>query len=397
MGLGQIAAWTTATVDTIAEKKKVVFRPSSSTDSVRVGDLVCYNSDLAADWRELTSARASGDLNGSGVTAYAEGSQTYNARFLIVEKPATANLHAFAGVVADLGPERGADGDTLSIFVPKVGAVVPVVSNLSCTVDSTVLTVANGAYEATSAGYQIGIAAETVDRSSTDGLVWMRMTSNTNELINGAELSYAGTAASVGSNRRGTFAHTSGYSAQELILTKFTGTIAATGGGSALITYLSIDGSITATTSYTRTFLSQLVLTGTINGSNAHLAAGHFQLGGSPTFTACSKISALWADIGLGVTPTSGDVVGLRISNNGSNQTEVTSGIEMYGGYGINYLFTFDTCAGITGNFISNGGTGGAETGITSGGDWKKVKIDIDGTDYYLLAMLEPVEVDMVS
>ena len=139
------------------------------------------------------------------------------------------------------------------------------------------------------------------------------------------------------------------------------------------------------------------MLTGTINGSNAHLTAGHFQLGGSPTFTACSKISAIWADIGLGVTPTSGDVVGLRISNNGANQTEVTNGIELYGGYGINNLFNFDTCAGITGNFISNGGTGGAETGITSGGDWKKLKVLIDDSVFYLIAMVEPVEVDMVS
>ena len=394
MGFGQVAAWSTVTVDTIAEKKKVVFRPSSSTDKVRVGDLVCYNSDLAANWQEKTSARAANDLNGSGVTTYAEGSQTFNARFLVVEKPATANLHAFAGVVAELGPERGGDGDTISVFVPKVGAVVPVYTDQSVTVDSSVLTVANGSYMATAAGNPIGVAVETIDRSSPNGLAWMRMIAGQTELINGGVVSYLGTSAAVGSNRRGSFAHTAGYSAQELIFTTFTGTIASTGGGSALITYLSIDGSITATTSYTRTLLSQLVLTGTINGSNAHLAAGHFQLGGSPTFTACSKISALWADIGLGVTPTSGDVNGLRISNNGANQTEVTHGIELYGGYGINYLFNFDTCAGITGNFISNGGTGGATKVITSGGDWKKVKVKIDGSDFFMLAMVDPVEVD---
>jgi len=180
MGLGEISAWMVGMKDTIAETKEVVYRPSTATDTVRVGDLVCYNSDLAADYKEKTSNPSDGG------TTYAEGSQTYTGRLLIVEKPASTNLHQWAGVVASLGRKAGADGDLLQIFVPKDGAVVPVMCDKSVTRGETVLAVKMDQYEATSPVYGgstasfrvIGLAEETVDRSSTDGLVWMRMSTS---------------------------------------------------------------------------------------------------------------------------------------------------------------------------------------------------------------------------
>ena len=167
-------------VDTIAEYKKVVFRPSSSTDTVKIGDLVCYNSDLAADWKERTTNPVTGTFGAEGETAYAEGSQTYSARFLIVEKPSSSNLIHFAGVVVAIGSENGGDGDLLEIAVLREGAVVPVYTSANCVINSTVLGVASGSYTATAVTgdgdpLAIGVAVETKDRSGTNGLVWCRL------------------------------------------------------------------------------------------------------------------------------------------------------------------------------------------------------------------------------
>jgi hypothetical protein len=180
MNFGEIGMRSVATVDTMRAVKTVTFRPSTAADTVRVGDLVCYNSDLAADWKEATSNRLSGDFGGENATTYAEGAQTYNARFLVVEKPADANLEHFAGIVTALGPQGGADGDTLQICPLVAGAVVPVYTDVNCTINQSVLGVSSGSYLAQlSTGddspLAIGVAVETVDRSNTNGLVWMRM------------------------------------------------------------------------------------------------------------------------------------------------------------------------------------------------------------------------------
>ena len=157
--------------------KRVYFRPSSSTDTVRVGDLVCYNSDAVVDHKERTV-----DPTHLGLTkdTYAEGEQEFTGRLFIVEKPKTANIDFFAGVVKSLGDQAGSDGDFVEIFVPTEGAVVPVMSNIACTLNTTILAVRNGQYEASvpqHPAYPIGIAMETKDRSGTDGLVWMRFDS----------------------------------------------------------------------------------------------------------------------------------------------------------------------------------------------------------------------------
>ena len=176
--MSKIARWTVGMDDPIAVRKRVKFNPSTTTDTVRVGDLVCYDWDLAGDVEERTTNPASAHMGSDdNETTYAEGAQSYNARLLLVEKPATANLMFFAGVVAALGPEGGGHGDTLEIFVPN-GAVVPVMCDQYCTVGRTIVAVRNGAYEGSypsSAARPIGIAMETVDRSSTDGLVWVKV------------------------------------------------------------------------------------------------------------------------------------------------------------------------------------------------------------------------------
>lgn len=180
MNFGEVGMRSVVTVDTLVTKKRVSFRPTTASDTVRVGDLVCYNSDLAADWRERTTNPITNDFGSGGETAYAEGAQTYNARFLVVEKPADANLEHFAGIVVALGPQAGGDGDELDIVPLIQGAVVPVYTDVNCVINTTVLGVADGSYVAElNTGdddpLAIGVAIETIDRSNVNGLVWMRM------------------------------------------------------------------------------------------------------------------------------------------------------------------------------------------------------------------------------
>ncbi|MEE8208950.1 MAG: hypothetical protein V3T88_08385 [Nitrosomonadaceae bacterium] len=163
--------------------KRVFFRPSTAADTIRVGDQVCYNSDSVQDHKERTA-----DPSHLGLTqdTFAEGEQEFTGRLFIVEKPATANLHAYAGVVKSLGEKIGGDGDMIEIFIPTEGAIVPVISDQNCTLDRTIMGIRNNAYEASYPGRPIGVAIETVNRDTTDGLVWMRFKNFDYGGINGA-------------------------------------------------------------------------------------------------------------------------------------------------------------------------------------------------------------------
>jgi len=92
----------------------------------------------------------------------------------VVEKPATANLHAFAGVVARLGDKAGADNDLIEIYVPN-GAVVPVMIDMDTTKGVTIVGVRNGAYEGSYPGRPIGVAMETATGNTTDTLCWVKV------------------------------------------------------------------------------------------------------------------------------------------------------------------------------------------------------------------------------
>lgn len=160
--------------------KRVYFRPDTPGDRIKVGHGVCYNSDLAADHKERTTHPVTGDLGGGGETAYAEGVQSYTARLFVTEQPKSANLAHFAGIVKSLGPEAGADGDFIEIFQLTEGAIVPVYTDANCVINRTVLGVDDGAYTLSQVTQgdeplALGVVVETIDRSNTNGLVWMRM------------------------------------------------------------------------------------------------------------------------------------------------------------------------------------------------------------------------------
>ena len=128
-------------------KKKVYFE---GTDTLQEGYALCYNRD-------------------SGTAATATIARAY-----LVEKPATANLKYFAGVVSS--ESAGVTGPQWVTIIESRGAptVTNVFTDQSCTLGTTKLAVKNGDYALGAAGsatVNVALALQTVDRSGTDGLV----------------------------------------------------------------------------------------------------------------------------------------------------------------------------------------------------------------------------------
>lgn len=117
------------------------------TDTLNAGDCLCYNRDYG------TASAADAD------------------RVWRVEKPASGNLAWFAGVVTEKSAGRTGPC-TVEIYVPTARAqAVPVRNDQNSTINSTLLTVVPGQYQAGGAGEGrvIAQAIQTVDRSSTTG------------------------------------------------------------------------------------------------------------------------------------------------------------------------------------------------------------------------------------
>jgi hypothetical protein len=133
-------------------------------------------------------------------------------------------------------------------------------------------------------------------------------------------------------------------------------------------------------------------LSGTLNSGGAHFYPLYAQLTGTPTATEVGHIAVVGIDCNLGVNPTTGNYTGILIANNGANQTEVDSAITIYGNYGINHLFDFESCDGLTANFISNLGTGANKVIDSGAGSTYKVKVNYGGTDAYLILYTDPTE-----
>ena len=150
----------------------------SGTDELKTGYALCYNYDSVTDYMQKTSTQ--GNFSRTA-TAFAEGSQDFNARFLEVEKPSGANLHCFAGVVD--AESAGVTGPAMIKINVPVNGVVPVYTDLSTTNSRTVFAVQSASYALTTPVYGgsttsfrvVGVAAETIDRSSTNGLCWARL------------------------------------------------------------------------------------------------------------------------------------------------------------------------------------------------------------------------------
>ena len=380
--MSKIVSMSSGAIDPIAQSKRVFFRPSAA-DTVRVGDLVCYNWDIDGDHKERSSDPTHLGLRDDD---YAEGAQDYTGRLFIVEKPATANLQFFAGVVKALGPKAGADDDMIEIWVPN-GAVLPVMCDQYCTAGRTIVGLRDGAYEGSyPEGRPIGIAMETIDRSTDDGLVWVKVDPDRFLWVEGDDNALtiddeaSGSDVSI-SKIRVTSAQTTGSVAMMTLVLNTVNTDGGsmmyweygntgTGAGGMKLINAYVEASGTAIVKdvigmkmqvnllASSALLSPAVATGIMSkvhlktGGGAHTGdvyAGRFELGLDDTTT--GKIAMLYFGIAGAGTPdyffeaADGNTVAYTADVSGTNQS---GALKIYLGGVVHYLHTFDATAGAT-------------------------------------------------
>jgi hypothetical protein len=167
--------------NTNAKRKRVYYTGSGT---IRQGMPLCYDYDTTTN---VLGYNKAGSANG---TTTADGSQN-EGKFLRVEAPSADNAEFLAGFVAQ-GGEVGKTGPRwLDIFVPN-DSIIPVWTDKSITVKDELyleageLTVVN----ATQVGMlaKIGVAVETVDRSSTAGIVLAKVHMPKQNIVYGGTL-----------------------------------------------------------------------------------------------------------------------------------------------------------------------------------------------------------------
>ena len=155
--------------DEKAAMKRVLY---TGSDLLKEGYALCYDRD------NITATAKAAGLNGApiestelNVDAALTAAYASYGRHSFVEKPAAGNLDDFAGVV---GPSS--DGVTgpawIDLIEPTaIGRSTRLWTDESCTIDSTLLGVQPGSYAFGVDGKIVAKAAQTIDRSSTNGLV----------------------------------------------------------------------------------------------------------------------------------------------------------------------------------------------------------------------------------
>ena len=345
----------------------------NDTDTIYEGMPVCYNYDTDTNW--FGGSVSNGEVTATNTTA--DGSQN-ERRYIEVESPSDNNLSSFAGVVKKGGWCGKSGARVLDIYVPN-GAIVPVRCDVDTTKGVTVLAITVDSQElgrpVALTSRPVAIAAE--DETGLGGTTDITLaTLDPNRFafqdLDGTALSLgAGTDTVIGNHINLTYAGTAGgFEALRVTATQ-TGAMAAGGGSCAVLAYLACTGGDTsAAATYTRTILSQLVLSGTINNGGAILTAGHFQTGGAPTLTAISHCAVLYCEYGI-TTDGGGESEVIALVN--GNATNLDQIMYINGSNTATYLFSLD---GEGGGLFSNS-DGGVST--------KKIKIKVNGTDYYLM------------
>ena len=169
--MAKIISMSSGAIDPIAQSKRVFFRPVDSTDVLKIGYVVCYNSDSDTDHKERTVDPTHLGLRED---TYADGAQDKTGRLFIVEKPSGDNEGDIAGIVKTLGPKAGADGDMIEIWVPN-GAMLPCYVEAVAVNGRTPLYVKSGSYYLNDDGSKIvGLAQESIDRT-TAGVCWVKV------------------------------------------------------------------------------------------------------------------------------------------------------------------------------------------------------------------------------
>jgi len=131
-------------------EKRVRFT-AAATEILKAGYPFCYN------WDKGTATAEDGE------------------RAMFVEKPAAANLVHFAGwLKEEHAGKKVISGETymLTLVVPQSrGQKIPVFTDLSTTQGTTELHITSGSWLHSDAGKVVGLAVQTVDRSTTNGTV----------------------------------------------------------------------------------------------------------------------------------------------------------------------------------------------------------------------------------
>jgi len=125
----------------------------AGTDTLYPGYAMCFNADY-----------------GTAATADKE-------RLGRVEKPASGNLHNFAGLVQQERGARPLKGPCAVHLVQPTNSLAEAYTTESCTYSATLLSVVAGSYKlgGIGEGVVVGIARQTYDRSSTNGLILMEL------------------------------------------------------------------------------------------------------------------------------------------------------------------------------------------------------------------------------
>jgi len=383
----------------LIRKRVKWYNRESTAETIYEGQPVCYLYDTTTNILGYDKGTGGHPECQTSPTTTAEGYQN-EGKFLLVEKPYSDNLQWFAGVVA-AGSWCGSSVDGTSykwieIYVPN-GAIMPVRSEVSSTVGVTVLCLKSDQREFCATGRPVALAEETVDRSSTNGLVLAKVSPDMfiYQVGTSAAMDFDdndATSTHIQNNIYITESQTAGSFVPLYIHHTSDGNASAALHEYNVLSYLNLSGTYDQA-GYNRNILAQLNLAGTLNSGGAHFYSVYAQLTGTPTATEVGHIAAIGIDCNLGVNPTTGNYTGILIANNGANQTQVDSAITIYGNYGINHLFDWESCDGLTANFISNLGTGASKV-ITSGtaGTTYKIKCNYGGNDVYLVAYSDPTE-----
>jgi len=366
-------------------KAKAISVWYEGSDTIYEGSALCYNWDTTDNWMGVSSADLTAE---TGTTA--EGYQN-EGKFIRVEKPATANLAHLAGFV--VGNASGFTGPgRVDIYVPN-GAIVPVRTDLNCTIGTTVLGLVNADYDLSGGGRPVAIAQETVDRG-TAGIVLARVCPDEFVYSKGTFKELTG---SIAHTMQSIFENTSGSAAGLLVHNTLSG-IMASGNAWGGLFYTNINAVMTGNC-YIRGLLSQVNIGAAVNGP-CHISAIHAQLSGSSEVANIEHMCALWAEVTTYKPTTAGTDLAdaysiVKLSNGAPAEKGPNEVFYVYGGNGVDDLFKFDTClngGGATDHFIYPHGTGALAYVKNTTGAILKCKVDVDGTDYYIMLYSDPVE-----
>ncbi len=363
-----------------ARRKRVKYEGDST---IYEGMPLCYNYDATANILNYDKGTG-GDVNcQTSRSTTAEGNQN-EGKFMLVEDPTAANLQFFAGVVAGASYAGLTGPKWLDIYIPN-GAIVPVRCDVDTTVGLTILAVTSGQQELgflVADSRPVAIAMET--ETGLDGTADITLAKLDPDMFS---FNYGGSSSA--------YAETPGNYPVNYQYVEFKADAATlsflqdnrllynadmeSGQVTVQNNYLHFTGTNdAASASYIRGSINLVHLDGcTLNSGSLIIAGCLAQLGGTPTaFTACSKATALWVDIGT-LHPTAGRLSMIYVSENGTSYADTVFDFYIPR---TDYFAMFDVSAESGAHHCIYDMTGDH----TFDSSDKALKCDIGGTTYYI-------------